>query len=48
MGGALLSENHQRFSKKVEIMTSSVAFFEMLPKLSGVSGQEAASKIVRI
>lgn len=48
MEGALLSENHQQFSKKVKIMTSLVAFFEMLPKLSGVSDQEAATKIVRI
>jgi len=26
-------------------MSSLVAFFEMLPKLSGVSGQEAAAKL---
>lgn len=44
-GGQVLSENHQQFGKKVKNTTALVAFFEILPKPSGVLGQEATSKL---
>lgn len=44
-GGRALNKKHQQFGKKVKIITSLIALFEMLPNPRGGSGQESAAKM---